>query len=387
MPFHAMLVSMRTSATRDAEGRLVLVKRAEPGPPADRLRREARALAHAPRGVCVALLEVGDEPDGGARLVTAWAGGGSLATALPPGPQRAARIAARLAAGLAELHAAGVVHGRVAPEHVVLDEGDRPLLCGLGSARLPGEEGGPEPDADVAGLLAVVSGLVEGTGGPVAERVRAAVAVGSAGGAAAAARRLAEVDAARPPPRRELRPRRPAPPTRASARPLVVASLAAGLLLALAVAVAREPGGTAARRAEPATTTTTTTVAAPSCGGGPASGPDVDGDRCPDDVAVQAGVVTADGARWRVGEPADLAAVADWDCDGRATAAVVRPATGEVWVYDGWAPAGATATARPVPAVPDLAGAATARAVVDDEGCARLEVATGSGVRQLLELD
>jgi hypothetical protein len=103
-------------------------------------------------------------------------------------------------------------------------------------------------------------------------------------------------------------------------------------------------------------------------------------------VAVRDGVVHADGTRWRVGEPADLAAVADWDCDGRATAAVVRPATGEVWVYDDWVPAGATATARPVPAVPGLVGAASARPVVDDEGCARLEVATAGGERRSLVL-
>ena len=38
-------------------------------------------------------------------------------------------------------------------------------------------------------------------------------------------------------------------------------------------------------------------------------------------------------------------------------------------------------TARPVPAVPGLAGAASARPRVDDDGCARLEVATAGGVR------
>jgi len=377
-----MLLRMGTTTTRDAQGRLVLVKRAEPGPAAERLRREARALELAPRGACVALLEVGDEPDGGARLVTAWAGGGSLATVLPPGPDRVARIAARLAGGLAQLHAAGVVHGRVTADHVVLDEADHPRLCGLGSARLPGDEDGPEAGGDVAGLLALVTDLLEGTDGPVAGRVRSAVAAGGAGGAAAVARRLAAAEEPPSLPRRELRPRRPAPRTRPPVRRLVATSAAALVLLALALVVARDTGGgTAAPRP---TTTSTTARPGPRCD--PGSGPDVDGDGCPDDVAVRGGVVTADGARWRVGEPADLAAVADWDCDGQATAAVVRPSTGEVWVYDDWAPAGATATARPVAAVPGLAGAASTRPVTDDEGCGRLEVATADGDRRLLEL-
>jgi hypothetical protein len=167
---------------------------------------------------------------------------------------------------------------------------------------------------------------------------------------------------------------------------MAATALVAVVLLALAVVVARDPGADTAAPAAPRSSTTTTTEARPRCGPGPVSGTDVDGDGCPEVVAVLGGVVTADGARWRVGEPGDLAAVADWDCDGQATAAVVRPATGEVWVYDDWAPAGATATARPVPAVPDLAGAASAHAVVDDEGCARLEVSAASGARQLLEL-
>jgi hypothetical protein len=86
-----------------------------------------------------------------------------------------------------------------------------------------------------------------------------------------------------------------------------------------------------------------------------------------------------------VGGAADLAAVADWDCDGRATAAVVRPTTGEVWVYDRWASDGEQVTARPGPTAP---GAVAARAVPDPGpgSCERLEVTTAEGGRRRLDL-
>jgi hypothetical protein len=153
----------------------------------------------------------------------------------------------------------------------------------------------------------------------------------------------------------------------------VAAGGAAVVLLALAVAVGRDAG-----RSAPAPPPATT---GPAC---PTTGPDLDGDGCVEPVQVRGVVVATDGRRWRVGEGGDLAAVADWDCDGRATAAVVRPATGEVWVYDGWAGAGRTVTARrPGPTAP---GATEVRAVPGPSGCVRLEVTTAGGDRRLLDL-
>jgi hypothetical protein len=46
------------------------------------------------------------------------------------------------------------------------------------------------------------------------------------------------------------------------------------------------------------------------------------------------------GERFGVGEPGDEAVVGDWDCDGTATPGVVRPATGEVFLFDRWAEPG-----------------------------------------------
>jgi hypothetical protein len=102
---------------------------------------------------------------------------------------------------------------------------------------------------------------------------------------------------------------------------------------------------------------------------------DVDGDGCPEALAVQGHAVTAGDARWTLGEPGDLVTIGDWDCDGVASPAVLRPATGDVFVFPAWAPEGEPAT---VPAVRTVAGAAAVRAEHGD-GCDRLVVEVAGG--------
>lgn len=52
--------------------------------------------------------------------------------------------------------------------------------------------------------------------------------------------------------------------------------------------------------------------------------------------AVAGSAVTSGGRSYQVGSGSDHVAVADWDCDGEATAGLVRPSTGEVFLFDGW---------------------------------------------------
>jgi hypothetical protein len=106
---------------------------------------------------------------------------------------------------------------------------------------------------------------------------------------------------------------------------------------------------------------------------------DVDGDGCPDAVHVSDGVVEVAGARWAVGQAGDEMLVGDWNCDGVATVAVVRPATGEVFVFNGWADTGADLVATAVPSVSD-ARSASARDE-DGDGCPRLVVTGAAGER------
>ena len=79
---------------------------------------------------------------------------------------------------------------------------------------------------------------------------------------------------------------------------------------------------------------------------------DVDGDGCPEAVRIDGAQVVVDGARYDVGAPGDAVAVADWDCDGTDTPAVVRPSTGDVFVFDAWATAEAPMPGRLLDRVP-----------------------------------
>jgi eukaryotic-like serine/threonine-protein kinase len=159
-------------------GRLVALKRLHhDGPPAerDRLRREAAVLAGLASPHIVRLLTVVTSAHG-LILVLEFQGGGSLAALLRTRhqlePGEVVTIAAPLASALAEVHAAGLVHGDISPANVLFATDGRPVLSDLGVARLAGRagdeavtvayadpavlEGAPiTPPADVYALAAV----------------------------------------------------------------------------------------------------------------------------------------------------------------------------------------------------------------------------------------
>jgi hypothetical protein len=103
---------------------------------------------------------------------------------------------------------------------------------------------------------------------------------------------------------------------------------------------------------------------------------DVDGDGCPEALAVDAGTVSAGAARWALGEPGDLIALGDWDCDGGASPALLRPGTGDVFVFSSWAEHGSPVTAT---ASQRVEGGVGIRSEPGDEGCDRLFVDLASG--------
>jgi hypothetical protein len=110
---------------------------------------------------------------------------------------------------------------------------------------------------------------------------------------------------------------------------------------------------------------------------------DVDGDGCREPLAVRHGAVDAGVARWTLGEPGDLAAVGDWDCDGDASAALLRPSTGDVFVFAAWAEVDEPVTVPPVRRVP---GASGIRSEAAYGGCDRLVVEITGGGRTLVEV-
>jgi hypothetical protein len=52
------------------------------------------------------------------------------------------------------------------------------------------------------------------------------------------------------------------------------------------------------------------------------------------------GVLRTDEGAWTIGRAGDLIATGDWDCDGVATVALLRPATGALYSFRDWARVG-----------------------------------------------
>ena len=98
---------------------------------------------------------------------------------------------------------------------------------------------------------------------------------------------------------------------------------------------------------------------------------------------VDGGGVSAGSARWTLGEPGDVIAVGDWDCDGRAAPALLRPATGDVFVFPGWAAEGEPVTVK---ARDRLPGAVAIRGERAKDGCDDLVVDLGSGATATVEV-
>ncbi|MCU1356192.1 MAG: serine/threonine protein kinase [Acidimicrobiales bacterium] len=78
---------------------------------------------------------------------------------------------------------------------------------------------------------------------------------------------------------------------------------------------------------------------------------DVEGDGCPEAVHIAGSTIQVGSRRFAAGEPHDLIAVGDWDCNGTATPAVIRPATGEVFVFARWATSSRPVTMAPTAVV------------------------------------
>ncbi len=86
---------------------------------------------------------------------------------------------------------------------------------------------------------------------------------------------------------------------------------------------------------------------------------DVDGDGCQEAVTLDGRLATAGGTQFEIGRPGDKVVLGDWRCDGTVTPAVLRPSTGEVFVFRSWTVDNGEIT---VPATSVVAGADGLRA-------------------------
>jgi hypothetical protein len=343
-------------------GAPVVLRRAERGD-VPRLRAIAERLVEAAHpGVVEVLSSAGDDQAWELRLT--YAGRpldvvGSRMDAIA-----VARLVASLASVVADLHGLGVTHGRIEPSHVLVGGDGRAVLCGFGP-----DAGGCSPEDDVAALGGLIVQLLgrDDELEPIPDR-RWRQPSSWTGWQRRSMLLLADQACAEPPSRRPTARRfaaaiaeavpgsvvdAGAPPVPTRRMPLVVMSVAGFLLLGvIANGMAPPPGAherTSAPTSQPA--------------------------------QVEGNQVTMGGRRFQVGAPGDVVVVGDWDCDGVPTPAVLRPATGSLFVFSDWA----ERTPVQVSAARSVEGAASIRPQPDAAGCDQLQVTRRDGAPVIVD--
>jgi hypothetical protein len=223
---------------------------------------------------------------------------------------------AALAEIVADLHALGVAHCAIRPDHVVVAPHGQPVLCGFGDARTVVD---PQLfSADVVAIGELLTWLARRMPDDhrSARRVSAAAALSRERGVTARALSFALADGHRDASR--------ARPSVGARRPMV----ALLVLAAIATGAALFTGGD-----RPPTASVATTVANPL--------PSPSGTSAADTPHVQ-----IRGVAYQVGQPGDLAYFVP--CDDVERVVVLRPGTGDIFVFDHLAQAGAPRTAQSV---------------------------------------
>ena len=400
---------------------------------ATELEREAELLRRVDHPGVVRFVDLADTAEGGKALHTEFVSSETWATRPLTDPaERAAGIAA-LAALVADLHDLGLAHLHITPSHVLHGEDDRPVLCGLTRA----DESTPENRyADLVALAALCCDESIAKG-PLAGRLSSLADASRAGrlNARELARKLDQLLVKRAPGPQSGQHRGIRPLDRLRHVPRGARYFAAVALLAVAGALtvagwrAREPAsveasspapvagspgeveaispaadgsaGTAGASVSPARdaptpdpvppqSTADPRDAAPSPGAGNqqldphASDRDLSEPAAPSasqlhpvDAATE---VEHGGRRYAIGVQGDLVATGDWDCDGIPTPAIVRPATGDVVLFEEW-PGPDESLSMPVRWTVE---APTGVEVLHDNSCDLLRVLTASG-SQLLD--
>jgi hypothetical protein len=402
------------------EGGVALVVRRAEGPAVAVLRATGERLQHAAHpGVVQLVRSEGDDHSWELQLAHA---GRRLDGIGPLDVLTAARLLAGVVSILADLHDLGIVHGRLDASHVLIGPHGQPVLCGFGP-----DAGGREPADDVAAVGTLLVDLVGGVDElePIPER-RWRRQRGWTGWQRRSLLLIADQACAEPPTRRPTARRlaaaiaeavpaadhHPAPVgvdgnrhTRTGARDGTDASmdveprpdnrrgglLPLGLVALVAVvgirvlrvdpaptvqraggpaAVESDLGQRADRLTEATAPNTSTTTSTTSTTGTTLT-------RRNEQAQVTGNVVTMGAQRFEVGIPGDRVVLGDWDCDGVATPAVLRPDTGSVFAFTRWADT-EPLTAVALQVVP---GAVDVQAVATDEGCDRLLALQSDGTR------
>jgi hypothetical protein len=95
-------------------------------------------------------------------------------------------------------------------------------------------------------------------------------------------------------------------------------------------------------------------------------------------VPTPGGVLTTSDGRYAVGEAGDVVVLGRWRCGLPALPAVLRPRTGQLWVFAAWPKPGQSVAGQLVAG--HLAHAASLRVVVEHQGCDGVEVERRGGL-------
>lgn len=139
--------------------RTVALKILSPTADLGRFRREAKALAALTHENITRVYDYGEDA-AGPFIALEWLPGGTLEDRLARGaltPDETLRVAAGVAAGLARLHARGLVHRDLKPANVLFDEEGRPKLGDFGLARHTAGSGTLTEAGTVLGTAAYIS--------------------------------------------------------------------------------------------------------------------------------------------------------------------------------------------------------------------------------------
>jgi len=364
-------------------GQRILVKSAT-GRERSRLRHEAEVLGLLHLSALVDMLELKEEDDQ-TLLLLLDNGPRTLLWPLDMTGEELLRALQRCCTAVEQLHTAGWSHGSLRPEHVLLGARGRPKLCSLGDSQpllhLSNEKAAAAIQGDVDQLAAMFAHVANFQIASMSRadrwrwrqqsrKLRQIAELNETSATALTTNELATAVG-------ELRCRTISPlgfgkqgvsrrptPAPGPARGLVtLGAAAAGIALLFSAGFAltassKTPSRTDSAQAAPslpATTVPASTAPEASGGGcglwpmlnkGSGQGVDIDGDSCPDHVEIAGQFITVGDLTYQVGLPQDRLAVGDWDCDGRATALLLRPSTGELFEFLAWAKPGETAQSQ-----------------------------------------
>jgi len=369
-----------------SEGGLIAIKQVAVERAAD-IQREADLLRRLDHPGLVRFVDLVETADGGRALHTEFVNSDTWASRPLADPAERAAGMAALAAVVADLHQLGVAHLQLTPPHILHGENDLPVLCGLTSAAEATPENRHTDLAALADLChdpALGRGALSGKLYSLADAAREGTL-----SARELARRLDTIASKRPTRAAPVRVAgggvlesikrrcRPKPLLRAGA---VVVAVLAAFVIGVRSGNPEPPPAAAA----PAQDEALGEVAGasqdlldeydPVDGTGPVAEPDLVSERDPtaqpepvsernpiaepDPVALPdpiaepgqiavsvreaAAVIEHGGRRYAIGTTGDFVETGDWDCDGQATAAIVRPSTGGVVLFDTWPGPGGT---------------------------------------------